>query len=146
MPRAEALTLLLRKSWNWDNDSGVLPLGTRTAVVRLVERVSGGLGNDPAIGIHLVRTCALRCLNYSWHQLSRQLAGVQQATRSQCLASAFLFAVIFGALAYYGYGRVDMMVSTVPDPDAPAVALQNTTPPPVGGASLRESPSEKVGG
>ena len=45
-------------------------------------------------------------------------------------AAAFLFAVIFGALAYYGYGRVDMMVSTVPDPDAPAVALQNTTPPP----------------
>jgi hypothetical protein len=46
------------------------------------------------------------------------------------LASALVFAVTFGALVYYGYGRVDMMVSTVPDPDAPAVALQNTTPPP----------------
>jgi hypothetical protein len=46
------------------------------------------------------------------------------------VASALVFAVIFGALAYYGYGRVDMIVSTVPDPDAPAVALQNTTPPP----------------
>jgi hypothetical protein len=44
--------------------------------------------------------------------------------------SAFLFAVIFGALVYSGYGRVDMMVSTVPDPDAPVVALQNATLPP----------------
>ena len=46
------------------------------------------------------------------------------------VASALVFAVIFGALIYYGYGRIDMMVSTVPDPDAPAVALQDTTPPP----------------
>ena len=46
------------------------------------------------------------------------------------LASALVFAVTFGALVYYGYGRVDMMVSTVPDPDAPVVALQNATLPP----------------
>ena len=46
------------------------------------------------------------------------------------LASALLFAAIFGALVYYGYGKVDMTVSTVRDPDAPAVAMQTTTPPP----------------
>jgi hypothetical protein len=46
------------------------------------------------------------------------------------LASALLFAFIFGGLIYYGYGRVEMRVSTVPDPDAPAVALQTATPPP----------------
>jgi hypothetical protein len=52
-------------------------------------------------------------------------------------ASAFLFAVIFGALVYYGYGRVDMAISTAPDPDAPAVVAQSTTPPP---SEVRVSP------
>jgi hypothetical protein len=46
------------------------------------------------------------------------------------LASALMFALIFGVLVYYGYGRVEMRVSTTPEPDAPAVAPQNTTPPP----------------
>jgi hypothetical protein len=46
------------------------------------------------------------------------------------LASAVLFAVVFGALVYYGYGRVEMKLSTTPEPDAPAVTPQNTTPPP----------------
>jgi hypothetical protein len=36
------------------------------------------------------------------------------------LASAILFAVIFGVLVYYGYGRVEMSVSTTPEPTAPA--------------------------
>jgi hypothetical protein len=36
------------------------------------------------------------------------------------LASAILFAVIFGLLVYYGYGRVEMSVSTTPSPSAPA--------------------------
>jgi hypothetical protein len=36
------------------------------------------------------------------------------------LASAILFAVIFGILVYYGYGRVEMSVSTTPEPTAPA--------------------------
>jgi hypothetical protein len=52
------------------------------------------------------------------------------------LASAVLFALIFGGLVYYGYSRVEMRVSTTPEPDAPAVALQNTTPPP----SERQTP------
>jgi drug/metabolite transporter (DMT)-like permease len=42
------------------------------------------------------------------------------------LASAILFAVIFGVLVYYGYGRVEMSVSTTPEPTAPA----QTTPAP----------------
>src|SRR5512132_2252765 len=36
------------------------------------------------------------------------------------LASAILFAVIFGVLVYYGYGRVEMSVSTTPEPTAPS--------------------------
>jgi hypothetical protein len=36
------------------------------------------------------------------------------------LASALLFAVIFGFLVFYGYGRVEMTVSTTPASDAPA--------------------------
>jgi hypothetical protein len=36
------------------------------------------------------------------------------------LASALLFALIFGALVYYGYGKVEMSVSTTPAPTAPA--------------------------
>ena len=36
------------------------------------------------------------------------------------LASAIVFAVIFGFLVYYGYGRVEMSVSTTPEPTAPA--------------------------
>jgi uncharacterized membrane protein len=42
------------------------------------------------------------------------------------LASAIVFAVIFGVLVYYGYGRVEMSVSTTPEPTAPA-----QTPPSV---------------
>jgi hypothetical protein len=40
------------------------------------------------------------------------------------LASALLFALIFGLLVFYGYGRVEMAVSTTPTPSAPA----NTQP------------------
>jgi hypothetical protein len=36
------------------------------------------------------------------------------------LASAIVFAVIFGVFVYYGYGRVEMSVSTTPQPSAPA--------------------------
>jgi hypothetical protein len=36
------------------------------------------------------------------------------------LASAIVFAFIFGVLVYYGYGRVEMSVSTTPEQSAPA--------------------------
>ena len=36
------------------------------------------------------------------------------------LVSAILFAVIFGALVYYGYGKVEVSVTTTPAPTAPA--------------------------
>jgi hypothetical protein len=45
------------------------------------------------------------------------------------LASAILFAVIFGVLVYYGYGRVEMSVSTTPEPGAPA-QTPSTSPTP----------------
>jgi hypothetical protein len=50
------------------------------------------------------------------------------------LASAIVFAVIFGVLVYYGYGRVEMSVSTTPEPTAPAQT--STTAP------AQTSPSE----
>jgi hypothetical protein len=36
------------------------------------------------------------------------------------LASAILFALIFGGLTYFGYGNVSMSVTTTPSPTAPA--------------------------
>lgn len=36
--------------------------------------------------------------------------------------TAVLFAIIFGALVYFGYGDVEMTVSTTPSPTAPATA------------------------
>jgi hypothetical protein len=36
------------------------------------------------------------------------------------LMSAILFAVVFGALVYFGYGSVSMTVTTTPSPSAPA--------------------------
>jgi hypothetical protein len=45
-------------------------------------------------------------------------------------ASALMFALIFGVLVYYGYGRVEMTVSTKPDPNAPVAVPQDATPPP----------------
>jgi hypothetical protein len=36
------------------------------------------------------------------------------------LVSAVVFAIIFGFLVYYGYGKVEMSVSTTPQPSAPA--------------------------
>jgi hypothetical protein len=42
------------------------------------------------------------------------------------LASAILFAAIFGVLVYYGYGRVEMSVSTTPEPTAPAQTSPST--------------------
>jgi hypothetical protein len=36
------------------------------------------------------------------------------------LASAILFAAVFGALVYYGYGNVMMSVTTTPSTTAPA--------------------------
>jgi hypothetical protein len=46
------------------------------------------------------------------------------------LASAIVFAAIFGVLVYYGYGRVEMSVSTTPEPTAPAAQSPSTTPAP----------------
>lgn len=45
------------------------------------------------------------------------------------LASALLFALIFGVLVYYGYGKVEMSVSTSPSPSAPAVTQPEASPP-----------------
>jgi drug/metabolite transporter (DMT)-like permease len=42
------------------------------------------------------------------------------------LASAILFAVIFGVLVYYGYGKVEVSVTTTPAPTAPAQSSQGT--------------------
>lgn len=42
------------------------------------------------------------------------------------LASAIVFAVIFGVLVYYDYGRVEMSVSTTPAPTAPAQSPPTT--------------------
>jgi len=36
------------------------------------------------------------------------------------LMSAILFALVFGALVYYGYGSVSMSVTTTPSANAPA--------------------------
>jgi hypothetical protein len=36
------------------------------------------------------------------------------------LASALLFALIFGLLVFYGYAKIEMSVSTTPAPSAPA--------------------------
>jgi hypothetical protein len=36
------------------------------------------------------------------------------------LVSAILFAIVFGALVYFGYGSVSMSVTTTPSPTAPA--------------------------
>jgi len=36
------------------------------------------------------------------------------------LASAIVFALVFGALVYFGYGSVSMSVATTPTPNAPA--------------------------
>ena len=36
------------------------------------------------------------------------------------LASAILFALVFGGLVYFGYGNVSMSVSTTPNKGAPA--------------------------
>ena len=36
------------------------------------------------------------------------------------LVSAILFALVFGALVYFGYGSVSMSVTTTPNPTAPA--------------------------
>jgi hypothetical protein len=45
------------------------------------------------------------------------------------LASAIVFAAIFGVLVYYGYGRVEMSVSTTPEPTAPAQSPATTPAP-----------------
>lgn len=36
------------------------------------------------------------------------------------LVSSILFALVFGALVYFGYGSVSMSVTTTPSPSAPA--------------------------
>jgi hypothetical protein len=38
------------------------------------------------------------------------------------LATAVLFAIVFGALVYFGYGSVSMTVATTPVPNPPAAA------------------------
>jgi hypothetical protein len=55
------------------------------------------------------------------------------------LASALLFALIFGVLVYYGYGKVEMTVSTTPSPSAPA----NTQPEASAPASETHPPEPK---
>ena len=45
------------------------------------------------------------------------------------LSSALLFALIFGVLVFYGYGKVQMTVSTKPAPDAPAETQPDASPP-----------------
>jgi hypothetical protein len=45
------------------------------------------------------------------------------------LASALLFALIFGMLVYYGYGKVEMTVSTTPSPSAPAKTQPEASTP-----------------
>jgi hypothetical protein len=45
------------------------------------------------------------------------------------LASALLFALIFGVLVYYGYGKVEMTVSTTPSPSAPAKTQPEASTP-----------------
>lgn len=45
------------------------------------------------------------------------------------LASSSLFALIFGLLVFYGYGRVEMTVSTTPAPSAPANTQPNAKAP-----------------
>jgi hypothetical protein len=55
------------------------------------------------------------------------------------LASAVLFALIFGLLVFYGYGRVEMTVSTTPAPSAPA----NTRPEATAAASETLPPETK---
>jgi hypothetical protein len=45
------------------------------------------------------------------------------------LASAVVFAIIFGFLVYYGYGKVEMSVSTTPQPSAPAQSPPAASPP-----------------
>ena len=44
------------------------------------------------------------------------MTGVQTCA----LPISILFAVVFGALVYYGYGNVSMSVTTTPNKDAPA--------------------------
>jgi hypothetical protein len=44
------------------------------------------------------------------------------------LASAILFAGIFGALVYYGYGKIDVSLSTTPSPNAPVHTAQASLP------------------
>lgn len=39
---------------------------------------------------------------------------------TNAFVTAVVFAVVFGALVYYGYGNVSMSVSTRPSPAAPA--------------------------
>jgi len=40
------------------------------------------------------------------------------------LVSAILFALVFGALVYFGYGNVSMSVTTTPSATAPAQTQQ----------------------
>jgi hypothetical protein len=44
------------------------------------------------------------------------------------LASAILFAIGFGVLVYYGYGTIDVSLSTTPSPNAPVHSAQASTP------------------
>ncbi len=36
------------------------------------------------------------------------------------LVTSVIFGLIFGALVYFGYGNIEVSVSTTPSPDAPA--------------------------
>ncbi|HZP07886.1 hypothetical protein [Methyloceanibacter sp.] len=44
------------------------------------------------------------------------------------LTSAVLFAIGFGALVYYGYGKIDVSLSTTPSPSAPVHGAQASAP------------------
>jgi hypothetical protein len=43
--------------------------------------------------------------------------------------TALIFGLIFGALVYFGYGSIEMSVSSTPSLDAPATTTPTTTTP-----------------
>jgi hypothetical protein len=52
--------------------------------------------------------------------LPAQYAWFEPVLIASIVVSAILFALVFGALVYFGYGSVSMSVTTTPSPTAPA--------------------------
>lgn len=42
--------------------------------------------------------------------------------------TALIFGLIFGALVYFGYGSIELSVSSTPSPDAPATIQSSPAP------------------